>query len=380
MPQQGYLLIADIAGYTAFLTRGELEHAQDILSTLFHALLDNTRYPLIVSKLEGDAIFSYAPGKSFVNPQILLETIENLYYVFADTQEKMHRNTTCTCTACSLIPTLDLKFAMHYGEFLEVNIGGSQEISGADVILVHRLLKNTITEKTNVKAYAYFTKASIEAAQLTEMAAGMLPHTENYEHLGDVEGYIHDLKPVWKAQREARRVRVDPEKADFIVTRDFPIPPATLWDCMLKPEYRNIFNSSTKTDYAGLKLGRVVRGSEFHCYHGKRLTRQTVVDWHPFDYYTSEDSTSMMLMNGMKTVYTIYFVSNGENTSVQLALGSPTHTNLFMQKLLNLMWKNGMGQMFYQEISKGMQNLKARIVEDLAAGKIAQAVLINHVE
>lgn len=108
----------------------------------------------------------------------------------------MHRNTTCTCTVCSLIPTLDLKFAMHYGEFLEVNIGGSEELSGADVILVHRLLKNTITEKTKVEAYAYFTKSSIEAAQLTEMATGMLPHTENYEHLGNVEGYVHDLKPI----------------------------------------------------------------------------------------------------------------------------------------------------------------------------------------
>jgi len=373
MPQQGYLLIADIAGYTAFLTKGELEHAQDILNTLFHALLDNTRHPLIVSKLEGDAIFSYAPGKSFLNPQILLETIENLYYVFADTQEKMHRNTTCTCTACSLIPNLDLKFAMHYGEFLEVKIGGSQELSGADVILVHRLLKNTITEKTGVAAYAYFTRASIEAAQLTEMAAGMLPHTENYDHIGDVAGYVHDLKPVWKAQREARRVRVELEKADFIVAEDFPIPPAALWDCMLKPEYRNIFNSSTKTGYAGLKMGRVVRGSEFHCYHGKRLTRQTVVDWRPFDYYTSEDSTSMMLMNGMKTVYTIYFVSDGENTSVQLALRSPTHTNRFMHKIFSLMWKKGMRKMFHEEISKGMRNLKARIVEDLAVGQLAPA-------
>jgi hypothetical protein len=98
-----------------------------------------------------------------------------------------------------------------------------------------------------------------------------------------------------------------------------------------------------------------------------------VVDWHPFDYYTSEDSTSMMLMNGTKTVYTIYFVSDGENTRVQLALQAPTHTKLFVQKLMILMWKKGMGQMFYQEISKGMQNLKARVVEDLAGGKIAPA-------
>jgi hypothetical protein len=44
------------------------------------------------------------------------------------------------------------------------------------------------------------------------------------------------------------------------------------------------------------------------------------------------------------------------------------------------MWKKGMGQMFYQEISKGMQKLKARVVEDLVAGKTAQDVLISHVE
>ena len=105
-----------------------------------------------------------------------------------------------------------------------------------------------------------------------------------------------------------------------------------------------------------------------------------MVDWRPFDYYTSEDSPSMMIMNGMKTVYTIYFVSDGENTSVQLALRAPTHANLFMRKLLSLIWKKAMRQMFYQEISKGMQNLKAIVVKDLAVGKIAQAVLINQVD
>ena len=35
MAQQGFLLIADITGYTMFLTRSELEHAQGILDALF---------------------------------------------------------------------------------------------------------------------------------------------------------------------------------------------------------------------------------------------------------------------------------------------------------------------------------------------------------
>lgn len=98
----------------------------------------------------------------------MLETIENLYYVFADTREKMHRNTTCTCTAGSLIPNLDLKFVMHYGEFLEVKIGGSQELSGTDVILVHRLLKNMITEKTGVSGLCLFYQSQYRNRTINE--------------------------------------------------------------------------------------------------------------------------------------------------------------------------------------------------------------------
>jgi hypothetical protein len=78
------------------------------MSSLMNTLLKNMGSPLIVSKLEGDAIFAYAPDGSFLQGQTLLEAIENLYCLFASTLEQMHRNTTCTCKACELIPTLDL--------------------------------------------------------------------------------------------------------------------------------------------------------------------------------------------------------------------------------------------------------------------------------
>jgi hypothetical protein len=370
MKQQGYLLITDISGYTSFLTQAELEHAHDILDSLFKTLLGSIHPPLAVAKLEGDAIFAFSPRGSFYHGQTLLETVENLYYAFALALETMRINTTCTCNACKLIPTLDLKFAIHYGEFIVSKVGGSEELSGTDVILVHRLLKNTIIEKTGVEAYAYFTRASVEAAQLTEMASTMLPHTENYEHLGDVEGYVYDLKPIWKAQREARRICIKAEEADLIIMEEVPVLPAAVWGCLLKPEYRNAMNKSTKTGFAGLKAGRISVGSEFHCYHGERLTRQTVIDWQPFEYYTSEDRSSMMFINGMTTRYTIHLVPEGENTRIQMAMQPPGHTNPFLNNLLRLMWKGMMRQMFFKEISEGMQALKAKLIEDLSAEEI----------
>ncbi len=100
MSQKGYLVIADISGYTAFLTHSELDHAEGIMKSLIKTLLEQLKSPFVVSKLEGDAIFAYAPDRSFVQGQTLLEAIENIYCVFAMALESMCRDTTCKCKAC----------------------------------------------------------------------------------------------------------------------------------------------------------------------------------------------------------------------------------------------------------------------------------------
>ena len=43
MAQQGFLLIADITGYTMFLTRSEHEHPQGILDALFSNFVTDVR-------------------------------------------------------------------------------------------------------------------------------------------------------------------------------------------------------------------------------------------------------------------------------------------------------------------------------------------------
>src|SRR5215207_2523394 len=237
MAQTGYLLIADVSGYTAFLTQSELEHAQDILENLFHALLDNIQPPLVVSKLEGDAIFCYAPDGSFLRGQTLLETVENIYHVFSSTREKMRRNTTCTCKACTLIPTLDLKFVVHHGEFVISDMGVQKELQGSDVIVVHRLLKNTVDETFNTKSYAFLSETAASAMKIEEIChAEMQPHKESYEHIGEVNGFVHDLKAVMERQRDERRVIVPIDTAWKKIETTFPISPALLWDYLNDPE------------------------------------------------------------------------------------------------------------------------------------------------
>ena len=81
--QSGFLLIADITGYTAYLSKSELEHAEDSLRTLFYLLIEHTQLPLVISRLEGDAVISYAVDGSFLQGQTLVEmkTMELIPYL-----------------------------------------------------------------------------------------------------------------------------------------------------------------------------------------------------------------------------------------------------------------------------------------------------------
>jgi hypothetical protein len=284
--EKGYLVIADISGYTAFLTQAELEHAEGVMKSLFDTLVKNMQSPLSISKLEGDAIFAYAPHGSFVQGQTLLEAIENIYCAFAMSLESMHRGTTCTCKACELIPTLDLKFVSHYGTYMLSDIGGRQELSGPDVILTHRLLKNKIDQTMGNKAYAFLSQSCADAMGLGELKEVMKPHSETYEHLGEVSGYVHDLRAVWERVRETRRVYVDPEESWFKVEVEVPAQPAIVWDYLADPQLRRHWLRADSMKTKGADRGRLGIGSEYHCAHGDLVITQSIVDWKPFDYMT----------------------------------------------------------------------------------------------
>ena len=57
--QTGYLVLADISGYTAFVAQTEIEHADMALSFLLETLVEKLSSLLIICQLEGDAVFAY---------------------------------------------------------------------------------------------------------------------------------------------------------------------------------------------------------------------------------------------------------------------------------------------------------------------------------
>jgi len=284
--RRGYLVVADISGYTSFLSGTELEHAQAIIEELTALIRARLTPPLRFVKLEGDAVLCYADGATFAVGERLIEVLEVCYFEFSSRLFDMARATTCPCAACASIDTLDLKFVAHYGTFVVRPTDGMEDLAGPDVILVHRMLKNSITDRTGCRAYVFFTDACL--ARMPGSLA--LPrHSETYESLGETLGGVHDLKPVLDEMRGAAREYISAEEADFEIAAEGPSPPAVVWQYCVDAEKRARWVLNEKSvEYQPNARGRIGAGATSHCAH--RLGADALrhyVDWRPFSYFTN---------------------------------------------------------------------------------------------
>ncbi|MEQ3708159.1 MAG: DUF2652 domain-containing protein [Tateyamaria sp.] len=146
----GYLLIADITGYTQFLTSSEMDHANPILQSLLGVLLEQIGDPLNFWKTEGDAVLAYSTRQDFPSGETFLTICETIYNAFTQRRQDIIANTTCPCQACANVGKLDLKIISHYGEFDEMQLGPTRDISGPDVILVSTLWSKPPVFQTGV--------------------------------------------------------------------------------------------------------------------------------------------------------------------------------------------------------------------------------------
>jgi hypothetical protein len=130
----GFFVIADISGYTSFLTQTEVDHAQAIVEELTKLILDHIKPPFKLVKLEGDAVFYYAQAEMFPEAERFFEHMEACYCDFIGHILKVQRLSNCQCRACSSMQTLDLKFFAHYGEYMTQKMRGTaDDIVGRDV-------------------------------------------------------------------------------------------------------------------------------------------------------------------------------------------------------------------------------------------------------
>jgi hypothetical protein len=189
--ENGILILADISGFTEFVTATEIEHGPPIIADLLGEVMHQLSPPLEIQEVEGDAVFALGADRLVGSPAGVLRALERAFFAFRSRQRELEADESCRCKACRSVASLDLKIIAHHGRFLRQMVGDRRQVAGVSVVLAHRLLKNSLAAR---RAYVLLTEDALRWAHVDPALAGLVGHTERYEHLGDVRYFVLDLQ------------------------------------------------------------------------------------------------------------------------------------------------------------------------------------------
>jgi hypothetical protein len=279
--RKGFLVLADITGFTPYVATTELEHSQEILQNMLKGIVSFLTPAFKLAEVEGDAVFVYSDG--LARNEMVLEVLESAYFAFRDKKASNARIRTCHCKACEMASSLDLKFIVHYGDYIMNNVGGKNKPLGSSVNIAHRLLKNHVIDATGWTAYALFTKDCLDAIQIYPDKCHEQP--EEYEHVGRIQTFSINLDEHYKNYLSERTVYLRPEDSDLIVRYDFPVVPALLWEWSNDPKKRTLWAAGSDWKEGARPRRTTRRGATNHCVNSKVIER--ILDYRPFQYYTA---------------------------------------------------------------------------------------------
>jgi len=121
-----------------------------VIVRLLKTIIKASRSPLKIAELEGDAVFFYAVCKENNTEDVVKQVkllILNFFNSFEEEIKALTGLDVCSCEACKKTRDLKLKVVVHVGDVQFEKINRSEKLFGLDVIIVHRMLKNSVPSK-----------------------------------------------------------------------------------------------------------------------------------------------------------------------------------------------------------------------------------------
>ncbi len=192
------MILVDISGYTRFIQYHKISllHAEKIIGELMESILRQVKAPVIAHEILGDAITMYALDEGVVGQADSIYTqLQHYFEAFQDCEARLiSACTLCRCHACQQVGRLKLKAILHHGHAAFTHVHTTRKISGFDVIMSHRLLKNTLPSKE----YILMTSTFFDQCQEVP-ASTLIAHQETYDDVGRIQLYAkildQDIRP-----------------------------------------------------------------------------------------------------------------------------------------------------------------------------------------
>jgi hypothetical protein len=219
------IFIPDISGFTEFVNQTAIEHSQHIISELLEIIIDANLLSLKISEIEGDAVLFY---KDDTIPKIgeVFNQAKEMFLRFHSYLSEMEATNVCQCGACKTASNLTLKFITHIGETKQVLVKSFKKIIGSDLILAHRLLKNSIPSSEYLLITDKYLNNSSEDINNLESWVKVENSTEDFENFGIVSSKFIDFNPL-RTNLAGFKENIKPaqydKKPDIQVNIDAPI-------------------------------------------------------------------------------------------------------------------------------------------------------------
>jgi len=150
-----FFCVPDITGFTKFIATADIKFTKNLIPALLRKLIAANILKMRIGEIEGDAIFFYKTGR--------LPPVGKV------------------AEQCKII---------HHGYISTANIKGRIKLLGTDVILAHKLLKNSIEDCNYILLTDKYLSKIKDSQNLDQWFHWEKLHTsmEVYEYMGEV-GY-----------------------------------------------------------------------------------------------------------------------------------------------------------------------------------------------
>ncbi|MXV17707.1 DUF2652 domain-containing protein [Hufsiella ginkgonis] len=181
-----FFCVPDITGFTRLIATADIEFSKEIIPGLLRRLVDSNILKMNVGEIEGDAIFFYRTGRLPAAARVIKQChlFFSTFETYIATYKKSHPEHYEKHLADG---QLGLKVIIHYGCACPANIKGRTKLIGKDVIIAHRLLKNSLDENE----YILFTEDYVRRVRRNYggviFAEDWRSGSETYEYIGEVK-------------------------------------------------------------------------------------------------------------------------------------------------------------------------------------------------
>lgn len=140
-----------------------------------------------------------------------------------------------------------------------------------------------------------------------------------------------------------------------------PLPPAVLWHYLTDPQHRAVVHGSEWQKLIAKPGGRVGLGAVYECSHGTYTSKNTIIDWHPFEQYTTRETTPIPRTHA----YATYLLEPADEGTRLSYVSSRAYGPFLLRKMGDL----GGRRVIPGRMSESFAAFRAYIDEEMAAGR-----------